>query len=102
MGWLCGVGVFRLVECPHELGALHYLLYLIIIIIIITIIKSYFRDGRPRASGPEGVEVWQAPLRYGATTIHMVLAADSSLAFHSVQQGTLEIILIVQKVVQTN
>ena len=23
MGWLCGVGVFGLIECPHSLPALH-------------------------------------------------------------------------------
>ena len=23
MGWLCGVGVFRLIECSHSLPALH-------------------------------------------------------------------------------
>ena len=23
MGWLCGVGVFGLIDCPHSLPALH-------------------------------------------------------------------------------
>ena len=35
MCWLCGVGVFGLIECSHSLSALHSGLKLIIIIIII-------------------------------------------------------------------
>ena len=35
MGWLCGVGVFGLIECSHSLSALHNGLQRIIIIIII-------------------------------------------------------------------
>ena len=27
MDWLCGVGVFGLIECPHSLPALHSLLH---------------------------------------------------------------------------
>ena len=34
MGWLCGVGVFGLIECSHYLPALHNGLQLIILIII--------------------------------------------------------------------
>ena len=34
MGWLCGVGVFGLIECSHSLPALHSGLQIIIIIII--------------------------------------------------------------------
>ena len=37
MGWLCGVGVFGLIEYSHSLPALHSWLRLIIIIIIIII-----------------------------------------------------------------
>ena len=33
MGWLCGVGVFELIECSHSLPALHSWLQMIIIII---------------------------------------------------------------------
>ena len=32
MGWLCGVGVFGLIECSHSLPALHSGLQIIIII----------------------------------------------------------------------
>ena len=35
MGWLCGVGVFGLIECSHSLPALHSGLQLIIIIMMI-------------------------------------------------------------------
>ena len=42
MGWLCGVGVFGLIECSHSLCALHSRLQLIIIIIIIIIITPLF------------------------------------------------------------
>ena len=35
MGWLCGVGVFGLIECSYSLPALHSGLQIIIIIIII-------------------------------------------------------------------
>ena len=38
MGWLCGVGVFVLIECSHSLPAMHCGLQIIIIIIIIIII----------------------------------------------------------------
>ena len=38
MGWLCGVGVFGLIECSHSHPTLHCGLQLIIIIIIIIII----------------------------------------------------------------
>ena len=34
MGWLCGVGVFGLIECSHSLPNLHSGLQIIIIIII--------------------------------------------------------------------
>ena len=37
MGWLCGVGVFGLIEWSHSLPALHSGLQIIIIIIIIII-----------------------------------------------------------------
>ena len=37
MGWLCGVGVFGLIECSHSLPALHSWLQMIIIIISIRI-----------------------------------------------------------------
>ena len=33
MGWLCGVVVFELIECPHSLPDLHSGLQIIIIII---------------------------------------------------------------------
>ena len=32
MGWLCGVGVFELIECSHSFSALHIGLQIIIII----------------------------------------------------------------------
>ena len=35
MIWLCGVGVFGLIECSHSLPALHCGLQLLIIIILI-------------------------------------------------------------------
>ena len=38
IGWLCGVGVFGLIECSHALPALHSGLQMMIIIIIIIII----------------------------------------------------------------
>ena len=37
MGWLCGVGVFGLIECSHSLPALHSGLQIIIITIVIII-----------------------------------------------------------------
>ena len=40
MGWLCGVGVFGLIECSHSLPPVHSGLQLIIIIIIIIIITQ--------------------------------------------------------------
>ena len=40
MGYLCGVGVFGLIECSHSLPALHSALQIIIIIIKIIIICS--------------------------------------------------------------
>ena len=39
--WLCGVGVFGLIECSHSLPALHSGLQIIIIIIIITDCRTY-------------------------------------------------------------
>ena len=42
MGWLCGVGVFELIECPHSLPALHCGLQIIIIVIIIIITVSSY------------------------------------------------------------
>ena len=51
MGWLCGVGVFGLIERSHSIPAFHWELQLIIIIIIITYfsgkitmtMKNYYR-----------------------------------------------------------
>ena len=37
MGWLCGVGIFGLIECSHSLPALHRGFQIIIIIIIMQI-----------------------------------------------------------------
>ena len=41
MGWLCGVGVFRLIEYSHSLPALHSGLQLLIIIIITILNITY-------------------------------------------------------------
>ena len=40
MGWLCGVGVFGLMECSHSLAALHSGLQLTKIIIIIIMLSG--------------------------------------------------------------
>ena len=40
MGWLCGVGVFGLIECSHSLPALQSGLYIIIIIIKISSLQG--------------------------------------------------------------
>ena len=40
IGWLCGVGVFGLIECYNSLPALHSGLQIMIIIIIIKIVDK--------------------------------------------------------------
>ena len=47
MGWLCGVGVFGLIECSHSLQALRSGLQIIIIIIMIIIIIIIYHDFLP-------------------------------------------------------
>ena len=49
MGWLCGVGVFGLIECPHSLPALHSGLQIIIIWVHSEIYRTA-QDHRPRAA----------------------------------------------------
>ena len=44
MGWLCGVGVFGLIECSHSLPVLHIGLQVIIIIIKIIIDKEILNE----------------------------------------------------------
>ena len=47
MGWLCGVGIFGLIECSHSLPALHSRLQMIIITLrmrTLTIIGPKYRD----------------------------------------------------------
>ena len=44
MCWLCGVGVFGLIECSHSLPALHSRLQIIIIIMITTKLFPYDND----------------------------------------------------------
>ena len=80
MGWLCGVGVFRLIECSHSFRALHSGLQ--IIIIIISGVQIFLQTNCKLTNGISGVQIFlqtNCKLTNRITRVQMFLQTNCKL-----------------------